>query len=118
MMTEKNVNYTPEMTELVVTRYRAGTNEEERTQILQELSAETGKQVKSLVAKLVREGCYIKKVYKKKDKSDVETKDKIVATIATAMDVTEAQLNGLEKATKPALLLIRERVIAATEKIS
>ena len=116
-MTEaaKNVNYSPELTATIIAAYQVGTNDEERAEILENLSAEHGKGVKSLRQKLVREGVYVKKAYVSKAGTATETKDKIVSAIARAMGVTEAQLNGLEKATKPALNLIRATVEIAAE---
>jgi hypothetical protein len=111
-MTEatKNVNYTPELTATIVEAYTACDSDESRAACLETLSAEHGKGVKSLRQKLVREGVYVKKAYVSKAGEKTETKDFIVKAIASAMGVTEAQLNGLEKATKPALTLIRATV--------
>lgn len=116
-MTEatKNVNYTPELTAIIVEAYTVCDSDESRAECLETLSAEHGKGVKSLRQKLVREGVYIKKAYVSKAGKATETKDKIVAGIALAMGVTEAQLNGLEKATKPALELIRATVEIAAD---
>ena len=115
-MSEKNVNYTPELTAHVVAEYGKGTTDEERAQIVENLSVETGKTVRSLRQKLVREGVYLKKAYVSKAGASSETKDKIVTAIAGAMGVDEARLNGLEKATKSALNLIRGTVEIAAER--
>jgi len=119
----KNVNYSPELTVLILTAYAAaceaeGATDETRAQCLEDLSAEHGKSVKSLRQKLVREKVYVKKTYVSKAGKATETKDFIVKAIAGAMGVTEAQLNGLEKATKPALELIRATVEIAAEEIA
>ena len=113
MSEAKNVNYSPELTAKILADYAEacdaeGANDETRAAALEEISAETGKTVKSLRQKLVREKVYIAKVYTKKTGGKVETKETIVAGIASAMGVTTDQVGGLEKATKPALVLIRK----------
>ena len=107
-MTEKTtVNYTPELTAEIVEAYQAGTNDEERDEILENLSAKTGKGIKSIRQKLVREGVYIKKTYKAKTGNKAETKASIVEGIASAMGVSSEKIESLEKATKPTLELMR-----------
>jgi len=108
-MTETKVNYDDETTTKIVEAYKIGESDDQRKAILETLSAETGKTVKSLRAKLVREGVYVKQTYKTKTGAKAETKETIVESIAVLMDVTAEQLGGLEKATKPALLRIRKQ---------
>ena len=50
-MTEKTVNYTPEQVEQLVQGYKMGVQ-------VEELAATMGKSVRSIVAKLSREGVY------------------------------------------------------------
>ena len=115
-MTEKTVvNYSPELTAEIVEAYQVGTNDEERDEILENLSAKTGKGVKSLRQKLVREGVYIKKTYKAKTGAKAETKAAIVEGIARAMGVSSEKIESLEKATKPTLELMRVTVQLASE---
>ena len=114
-MADKVVNYSAELTAEIVAAYQDCESDETRAECLENLSAKHGKGVKSLRQKLVREGVYIKKTYVSKAGKKTETKDFIVKDIARAMGVTEAQLNGLEKATKPALELIRATVEIAAE---
>lgn len=116
-MTEKNVNYSQAVTDQIVKVYCEADTDELRAAALDALSAETGKTVKSLRAKLVREGVYVKKTYTTKSGGKAETKDQIVTAIAEMLNVTEAQLGGLEKATKPALTVIRLWAISARETI-
>jgi response regulator RpfG family c-di-GMP phosphodiesterase len=110
-----NVNYSEELTAKIVEAYEVGTNDEERAEILENLSASTGKTVKSLRQKLVREGVYIKKTYKAKTGRKVETKAAIVEGIASAMGVSSVRIESLEKATKPTLELIRATVEIAAQ---
>lgn len=117
-MSEKNVNYPQALTVAIVTAYQAGETDAERAAIVEELSAEHGKSVKSIRQKLVREGVYIKPAYVSKAGKDVERKSDIVVGIAKLLGVTEAQLGGLEKATKPALETIRGGFVAAAAALA
>lgn len=98
-MTEKTVvaNYTPEMTVKVVEGFKAG-----RT--VEDLAAEIGKTVRSVIAKLSKEG-----VYKSKEKVAGKRemkKAEMVAAISTEIGVSEEVLESLEKATGPALMAV------------
>jgi hypothetical protein len=115
--TKKAPNYTNEQTAEIVEAYEQGENDEERAEILENLSAKTGRAVKSIRAKLVREGVYIAKTYKPKTGGKTETKEKIVETFAAILGVTTDQLGGLEKATKPALELIRSAFLDAAARV-
>jgi hypothetical protein len=117
-MTDKKApNYTEAQAEHLATEYALGQNDEERKQILENLSVETGRDVRSIRAKLVRMKVYIAKTYVPKTGGAVETKDKIVSSIAATMGVGEDQLAGLNKATKPTLNLLRAVIeIAAADE--
>lgn len=66
---------------------------------------------KSVIAKANRMGvAYEKKVAVTKSGGKIESKEKIVAEIAA---IVGASMDGLEKATKPALQAIRDHVKAA-----
>lgn len=117
-MTEKNVNYPKDLTLAIIVAYQAGETDAERATIVESLSAEHGKSVKSIRQKLVREGVYIKPEYVSKAGNTVERKSDIVQGIAKMLDVTEAQLGGLEKATKPALETIRRGFVAAAAALA
>ena len=116
MTDSKVVNYTEATASDMVERYTACDSDESRAACVEELSAELGKGVKSIRAKLVREGVYIAKAYVAKTGEKVERKGDIVQGIAALLGCTEAQLGGLEKATKPALELIRAAFQIVTEK--
>lgn len=116
---QKNVNYSDELTANVVKQYtEAADSDEARSAVLESLSAETGKTVKSLRAKLTREKVYISKTYKAKTGNKAETKDVIVQSIAKILNVSEAKLAGLENATKPALELLRASFVEASQAIA
>ena len=102
-MTTKTVNYTPEMTAEIVAAYQAG-------ETVEILAQRFDKTVRSIVAKLSREG-----VYQAKSKaSGVATprKAELISQIAHAINTNEELLESLEKATKEALELIAKAVQA------
>lgn len=103
-MAEKTVNYTPEMTAELVAAYVATPSK-----VTVEAFAEKfGKTAKSIVAKLSREGVYVKAERTSKTGEPVVKKDAMVGMIAEVVGVTEDKLDGLEKAPKAALKLIFE----------
>ena len=103
MTKETHVNYSAEMTADLVARYTAG-------EAVEALAAATGKSVRSIVAKLSREG-----VYKSKAKAKGEariTKDELVAKIAEHIGVAEETIDSLEKATAGTLKIVLEALEA------
>lgn len=97
-MTSKTVNYTAEVTAEVVERYIAG-------EAVESIAASVGKSVRSIVAKLSREGVYKTKAEKAKAESRV-TKADLIAKIAEKRGVEAEKLESLEKATKEALEIL------------
>ena len=94
MASAKVENYSAEVTTSLVNGYTV----ENKT--VEALAAEFGKSVKSVVAKLVREG-----VYKSKEvvKSKRVTKADLVAKVAKDLGLAGDTLESLEKATHEAL---------------
>ncbi|RLA25665.1 MAG: hypothetical protein DRQ63_09355 [Gammaproteobacteria bacterium] len=113
--TGKTVNYTDAMTTELVAGYSDCDSDETRKETVSNFAVKFGKNEKSIRAKLVREGVYQKPAYVSKAGAKVERKSDIVQGIAAALGVTEAQLGGLEKATKPALELSRAAFQIARE---
>ena len=98
-MSEKTVNYTPEQTVAIVEQYAAGT--------AVEIIAESfGKSVRSIVAKLSREGVYQKKQYKTKTGESVVKKDSVADAIGAILRLPENDVESLTKANKSALKAI------------
>jgi hypothetical protein len=95
--TVKAVNYTPEQTAALVSRYV----DDKLTTA--ELAAEFGKTVRSIVAKLSREGVYEKKTYTTKTGAPVVKKDAHADAIGAVLKLTEAETESLTKANKTAL---------------
>ena len=97
--TAKTVNYTPEQTAKMVSDYKDG--------IAVESIAETlGKTVRSVVAKLSREGVYVAKSYTTKSGEAVVKKDMVADSIGLILRLTEAETESLTKANKTALAKI------------
>lgn len=104
MATEKIVQYTPEQTEQVVFAYVT----EGKT--VEDIATAVGKSVRSVVAKLSREG-----VYKAKVKARVGrglTKSQMIDSMASTLGVPAEQLESLEKASKEALEAVLEALAA------
>lgn len=104
-MTAKTVNYTPEQTAKMVADYAAGVSVEKMAEAL-------GKSVRSVVAKLSREGVYQKKVYKTKTGEAVVKKDEWADYIGQALGMSEADTESLTKANKTALAKIADFIKA------
>lgn len=104
-MTAKTVNYTPEQTAKLVGDYQAGVTVEAIAQAL-------GKSVRSIVAKLSREGVYKKKTYTTKTGEAVVKKDAWADYIGDALGLTEADTESLTKANKTALAKIADFIKA------
>lgn len=97
-MTAKIVNYTAEVTAEVVERYTAG-------EAVESIAVAVGKSVRSVVAKLSREGVYKAKAEKAKAEKAV-TKANLIEAIAKEVGVASEKLESLEKATKEALAIV------------
>ena len=104
-MTAKTVNYTPEQTTKMVADYQAGVTVDQIAEAL-------GKSVRSIVAKLSREGVYQKKTYKTKTGEAVVKKDEWADYIGQALGLTEADTESLTKANKTALAKIADFIKA------
>lgn len=98
-MDTKQVNYTPEMTQDLVARYTAGMP-------VDMIARELGKTVRSVVAKLVREGVYQAKT---KEASIRLTKEDLVAKIEAHFEMNPGTLDSLTKASRDQLILLASR---------
>lgn len=93
------VNYTPEQTAQMVADYQAGLN-------TAAIAEKLGKTVRSVVAKLSREGVYQKKEYTTKTGEKAVKKDAHADAIGAILKMTEAEIESLTKANKTALVKI------------
>jgi hypothetical protein len=98
-MEKKAQNYTPEQTAQLVADYQSGFTVEQLAQNL-------GKSVRSVVAKLSREGVYQAKSYVSKTGEKPIKKDVVADQIAAILMLTEAETESLTKANKTALAKI------------
>ena len=105
MATEKTVkapNYTDEQTAQAKADYAAGMTAEA-------IGAKLGKTGRSIIAKLVKEGVYIKKEYKNKNGEKPVKKDAHADAIGAILRLSEGEIDSLTKANKTAL----EKIFAA-----
>jgi len=98
-MTAKTVNYSPEQTARVISDYQSGVT-------VEQIALELGKTVKSVVAKLSREGVYKKKAYVTKTGEAVIKKDTVADSIGAILNLPENDIESLTKANKSALQAI------------
>lgn len=99
MAKEKVLNYTPEQTEVLLSGYLDGVS-------IETLAETLGKSVRSIVAKLSREGVYKKKEYVSKTGEKPVKKDTVADAIGSVLLLTEAETESLTKANKTALAKI------------
>jgi len=100
MATEKIANYTDEQTALIIDTYKATPTEA----TVKALAEQLGKTVRSIVAKLAREGVYQAKA--KTEGKRAMLKSEMVTEIAKLVGKDEEVLESLEKATGPALMAV------------
>lgn len=98
-MAEKAINYTVEQTQQMVADYAAGI-------AVESIAEKMGKTVRSVVAKLSREGVYQKKVYKTKTGEIAIKKDAHADAIGRILGLPENDIDSLTKANKSALKAI------------
>lgn len=104
MATTKTVNYTVEQTAAMLADYAAGVSTEA-------IAVKVGKTVRSVVAKLSREGVYQKKERVSKTGEAIVKKDALADDLAALVGLTEAEADSLSKANKTAL----QKLIAAVK---
>jgi hypothetical protein len=100
-MAEKIVNYTPEQTAQMVADYAGGVT-------VESIAESLGKTVRSVVAKLSREGVYKKKEYVSKTGEKPVKKDAHADAIGAILQLSEGEVDSLTKANKSALKTIFE----------
>ena len=95
-MSEKVVNYTVEQTAALKADYLAGAT-------VESIAIAMGKSVRSVVAKLSREGVYTPKQYVSKTGEKPVKKDTVADSIGLVLNMTESEVESLTKANKTAL---------------
>jgi hypothetical protein len=96
------VNYTPEQTAELKAAYLAAPNAD----TVAAFAVKFGKGIRSIVAKLSREGVYIAKEYKSKTGEKPVKKDAHADAIGAVLKMTESEIESLTKANKTALVKI------------
>lgn len=91
--------YTAEQTVELVNAYKA----EPTAETVAAFAEKFGKTVKSVIAKLSREGVYQKKEYVSKSGQKPEKKDSVADAIGAVLKMTESEIESLTKANKTAL---------------
>ena len=104
----KAVNYTAQNVENMTALYTAADTAQERKDAVAQIANALGKTTKSVIAKLSREGVYIKAVKATKTGAKVETKAAIVADIARNLGVDVESIASIANATKAALNALRD----------
>lgn len=102
-MAEKTVNYTPEMTVEMLKAYAEGST-------VESIAESMGKTVRSVVAKLSREGVYRKKEYVTKGGDAPVAKELLADKIGAVVGLSEGEIDSLTKANKTALAKILAKV--------
>lgn len=95
----KAVNYTPEQTVSMVSDYQNGVS-------VSDIAQNLGKSVRSVVAKLSREGVYKAKEYVSKTGEKPVKKDAHAEAIGAVLGLSEPEIDSLTKANKSALAKI------------
>jgi hypothetical protein len=101
-MSEKIANYTESQTARMIGEYTANPSKD----TVAMLAVEFGKSVRSIVAKLSREGVYQKAERTTKTGEPIQKKDATADAIGAVLQLTEAETESLTKANKTALLKI------------
>lgn len=109
--TPKAVNYTAEQTAAMLAAYAAAPTAE----TVEQIATDLGKSVRSIVAKLSREGVYKKKEYKTKTGEAVLKKDTAADEIGAILGMAENDVDSLTKANKTALKMILEALKVKAE---
>lgn len=97
--TAKAPNYTAEQTAELVQAYTANPTAETISAFAEKL----GKNARSVIQKLVREGVYQKKEYVTKKGEKPQKKDETASAIGAVLKLSEADVESLTKANKSAL---------------
>ena len=107
-MSDKTVNYTPEMTAALVDAYKASPTVE----TVEAFAAKFGKTQRSIIAKLSRAGVYVSPA-SQEEKGERVKKNTLIDTLTDMVGLTEAEATSLEKASRAVLTKVIEALRAA-----
>ena len=106
MAATSKTSYAVEQSAELVAAYNAATDSDARSDVVQAFATKFGKTVKSIVAKLSREGVYKKVERTRKDGSAIQKKDQTADAIGAILKLSEADTDSLTKANRSALQAI------------
>lgn len=96
--------YNADQSAELVAAYKVAATEADRSKVIETFAVKFGKNVKSVIAKLSREGVYIKKEKVAKDGNPVQAKEELADAIGKVLGMTnENDVSSLAKANKSAL---------------
>ena len=104
--------YTPQQTLELLKMYENDPSEA----TIRKASVKFNKTERSIVAKLSKEGVYIKKVKRDKTGQPIEKKDEIVQKIESILNLQTGDLEGLEKSPKLILKKLRTAILDQIEQ--
>ena len=107
----KTINYTTDQVSKMIASYSSASTVESRSLAVSLIAKDLGKTVKSVIAKLSREGVYVKAVKVTKTGAAVTRKSAIVSKIASILDVDSDTIKSLSKATKADLEALHKALI-------
>ena len=99
MAAQAKTAYTVEQTLELVAAYQAAPTQE----TVAKFAEKFGKTLKSVIAKLSREGVYQKKEYVSKSGAKPEKKDSVADAIGAILKMSDGEIDSLAKANKTAL---------------
>ena len=104
--------YTDTQVDIMIGEYGEGNTDAERKAIVDRLAVEMGKTSRSIIAKLVSVGVYIKKSTTKKTSATAMRKSEYVNAIRIVLGAKDGELKSLENATKADLSVIMDQLKA------
>lgn len=109
--------YTAEQTAELLSAYNPAAEKDERDAVVQEFAEKFGKSVKSVIAKLSREGVYKKAERVRKDGTAVVKKDNVADRIGAILNLSEPDTASLSKANRKALIAILDFMEEAADNM-
>lgn len=109
MVVKKTKVYTPEVIAMITERYLADKNS------ISLMAVELGVGRRSIIAKLIHLGIYVKPVYLTKQGVPPVPKSAYIEKISQELGISIEILESLNKVTKQALVLMTERILELSE---
>jgi len=101
--------YTKDQTDSLVAAYKSADTDSARKQVVVAQATKLGRSTQSVIAKLSREGVYVRATAAKTVSANSMSKGEYVTHIAIMTGIRDvSQLDSLEKASKQALMLLSD----------